>query len=94
MQSGKYLQSAKTLTQFYLKMGPHADTHTKRKETQSSLLDPPADERETSWGSESGWVPGRRRKGVLRAAAPANGRRPGPSRTWGTRGSWQSSGGE
>ena len=26
--------------------------------------------RETSWGSEFGWVPGRRRKGVLRAAAP------------------------
>ena len=26
-------------------------------------MDPPADERETSLGSESGWVPGRRRKG-------------------------------
>ena len=70
-------------------------THTqKEKKLRSSLLDPPADERETSWESESGWVPGLRRKGVLHAAAPANGRRPGPSRTWGTRGLWRSSGGE
>ena len=29
--------------------------------------------RETSWGSEFGWVPGRQRNGVLCAAAPDNG---------------------
>ena len=50
-QGNIYNQQKHLLSSTY-KTGPHADTHTKRKETQSSFLDPPTDERETSWGSE------------------------------------------
>ena len=78
------------------KTGPQADTHThtNEKKTQSSLLDPPADERETSWGSEFGGylTVGGRACPAMRHLTKVVG--PVPSRTWGTRGSWQSLGGE
>ena len=54
MQAGKYLQQAKSLTQFYLKTGPHADTHTKRKETPESLFDPCSRKERQAGGSEFG----------------------------------------
>ena len=47
------------------------------------FIGPPQPRRETSWGSESGWVPDRRRKGVFRDAAPDKGRWFGPqSHVW------------
>ena len=75
----------KTLTQLYLKTGPHADTHTNERNPEF-FIGPSQLRRETSWGSEFGWVPGRRRKGVLHAAAPDNGRWFGPqSHVWDSR---------
>ena len=45
------------LTQFYLKTGPHADTHTKRKETPESLFDPRScEERQAGGQSSDGYL--------------------------------------
>ena len=54
------------------KTGPHADTHTQMKVNPEFFNRPSQPRRETSWGSESSWIPDRRRKRVLCGAAPDN----------------------
>ena len=86
MQARNIYNDLKTLIQFYLKTGPHADTHTQMKINPEFFIGPSQPRRETSWGSEFGWVPGRQRKGVLHLAAPDNGRWFGPqSHVWDSR---------
>ena len=48
----------------------HTQTHTQMKRNPEFFIGPSQPRRETSWGSEFGWVPGRQRKGVLHAEAP------------------------
>ena len=86
MQARNIYNDPKTIIQFNLKMGPHADTHTQMKINPEFFIGPSQPRRETSWGSEFGWVPGRWRKGVFPAAAPDNGRWFGPqSYVWDSR---------
>ena len=75
----------------------HTQTHThthKMKRNPESLLDPRSHGERQAGGLEFGGVPDRRRKCMLRPSAPDKGRWSGPQSHVGTRGSWQSSGGE
>ena len=70
------------------KTGPHADTHTHTQNEKKPrvFIGPLQPLRETSWGPEFGGVPDRWRKGMLREAAPDNGRWFGPqSHVWDSR---------
>ena len=83
MQARNIYNDPKTLFQFYLKTGPHADTHINENKPRVLYWILAAEERDDSWGSESSWVPDRRSKGVLRDAAPGKGRWFGPqSHVW------------
>ena len=93
-KQGNIYNKQKTLTQFYLKTGPHADTHTKRKETPESLFDPRSHEERQAQGSEfvGTWSSKEKEYSVMRHLP--TGRRFGPSHTCGTRGLWRRSCGE
>ena len=55
------MQAVFTMIQKHLfsstyQMGPHADTHTQMKRNPEFFIGPSQPRRETSWGSEFGWV--------------------------------------
>ena len=78
MQARNIYNDPKTLIQFYLQDGPTRRHTHKMKRNLEFFIGPSQPRRETSWGSESSWVPDRLRKGVLRDAAPDKGRWFGP----------------
>ena len=85
MQARNIYNDPKTLIQFYLKRA-HMQTDTQMKINPEFFIGPSQPRRETSWGSDSGWVSDRRWKGVLCDAAPDNGRWFGPqSHVWDSR---------
>ena len=94
MQARNIYNDPKTLIQFYLKTGPHADTHTNEKEPRVLYWILTAEERDELGGqSPAGYLTvGGRACSAMRHLPKVVGLV--PSRTCGTRGSWLSSGGE